>query len=193
MPGVGARAHPRARAVRSLPPILRPHLRKRKMVFGDSALGWPGARGSRCGPRASSSPGCSFSASSKMNSVWGQRSCVLLIWSASRSCTDTGSGWEPREAQTHPPARRALGRRDVCSRLPGWALQIQTKFKPNSNRILTAALRVGRRQVPATSFPGDSSAPRDLKAQWSAASLGQGKGLPALGNRPHSPTPSLPG
>ena len=88
--------------------FLRPHLRKRKMVLLDSALWLLGAWRSRCGLRASSSPGCSFSASSKMNRVWRQCSCVFLILSVSSSCTEYGEllGSSGR----HLPALRALVR-----------------------------------------------------------------------------------
>ena len=88
--------------------FLRPHLRKRKMVLLDSALWLLGAWRSRCGLRASSSPGCSFSASSKMNRVWRQCSCIFLIWSVSFSCAEYGELLGSNER--HLLAPRALGR-----------------------------------------------------------------------------------
>lgn len=67
--------------------LLKPHLRKRKMVRGRSTPWASGTLGSRCGPSSSSSPGCNFSASSKMNMVCWQRRRVSCICHRISSCT----------------------------------------------------------------------------------------------------------
>lgn len=84
------------------------------MVLGDWALWFSGAWRPRCGLRASSSPGCSFSASSKMNRVWWQRSCVFLIWPVSCSCTEYrellgSAGWEAHSPPSSQEAPEEAG------------------------------------------------------------------------------------
>ena len=124
--------------------VVRPYQRKRKMVLGGSALWFSGAWRSRCDPRASSSAGCSFSASSNTNRGWRQRSCVFLTWSSSCSCT------EHRELLGSPG-------RHTTPLQPGgpwWGIRVSAVPCPG----------VGLGQPLLASSPGDSPAAQDLKA-----------------------------
>lgn len=90
------------------------------MALGDLVL-WPSrAWRSKCGPRSSSSSGCSFSASSKMNRLWWQRCCTCLIWSVSSSCTGHREPVGPGVLSTssHKGLEKAPVPPGICSALP---------------------------------------------------------------------------
>lgn len=107
-----------------LQPPARPHLRKRKMALGGSAPCVLGTLGSSCGPSSSSSPGCSFSASSKMNMVWWQRRRVSCICLSNSSCTGQG------ELQTSKESSR-LFLEPRCGGAPKAALHPQQLPNPS--------------------------------------------------------------
>lgn len=123
LPSCGALASRRSPASQYPTPRPPAHLRKRKMGLGGSMSWASGTLGSKCGPSSSSSPGCSFSASSKMNMLWWQRRHVSCICHRNSSCTGhrelqprrVGSfflsagavehrGWAPPTTTTKPKA-----------------------------------------------------------------------------------------
>lgn len=124
------------------------------MLLGDLALWFSRVWRSSCGPRTSSSSGCSFSASSKMNRVWWQRSCVFLIWPVSCSCREyrqlLGSSGRSLPAPRAPgEGRRGFSRASAVDHLGlGSALELPDPTPGG-----------GARASAFPGFPGDSPAP----------------------------------
>lgn len=150
-------------------PPAQTYLRKRKMARGGSTPWVSGTLGSRCGPSSSSSPGCNFSASSKMNKVCWQRRRVSCICHRNSSCTG--------HRELRP--RRSMGSCFLrAEEHRSWAPPPIT-IKPQP--------RLGPHLV--LSFPGDSRVPALGIPTWDEDVLGsREKPLPSpLAGNKHQP------